>query len=97
MVRSSASRDLFRIAEADDADVERELSRINKLQLQVRSRLAELEGLRVVTAPFEPMADKVKLYRKLMQDRLNDPTFEQKREVLETLQAQFTLGQTATS
>ena len=37
------------------------------------------------------MAEKVKLYCELMRDRLNDLTFEQKREVLDALQAQFTL------
>jgi hypothetical protein len=82
---------LFTIAEADDADVKRELGRINKLHLQARSRLAELEGRRAVSAQFEPMAEKVKLYCELMRARLNDLTFEQKRAVLEALQAQFTL------
>jgi hypothetical protein len=71
--------------------VERELSRINKLHLQARSRHAELEGRRAVSAQFEPMAEKVKLYCELMRDRLNDLAFEEKREVLEALQAQFTL------
>jgi hypothetical protein len=37
------------------------------------------------------MAAKIKLYCELMRDRLNDLTFEQKREVLDALQAQFTL------
>jgi hypothetical protein len=82
---------LFTIAEASDADVKRELARINKLHLPARSRLAELEGRRAVSAQFEPMAAKVKLYCELMRDRLNELTFEQKREVLEALQAQFTL------
>ena len=82
---------LFTIAEASDADVKRELARINKLHLQARSRLAELEGRRAVSAQFEPMAAKVKLYCELMRERLNELTFEQKREVLEALQAQFTL------
>ena len=82
---------LFTIAEASDADVKRELARINKLHLQARSRLAELEGRRAVSAQFEPMAAKVKLYCELMRDRLNDLSFEQKREVLDALQAQFTL------
>jgi hypothetical protein len=66
-------------------------TRINKLHLKARSRLAELEGRRAVSAQFEPMAEQVKLYCELMRDRLNDPNFEQKREVLEALQAQFTL------
>ena len=82
---------LFTIAEADDADVKRELARINKLQSQARFRLAELEGRRAVSAQFEPMAEKVTQYCALMRDRLNDLSFEQKREVLEALQAQFTL------
>ena len=82
---------LFTIAEADDSDVKRELARINKLHLQARSRLAELEGRRAVSAQFEPMAAKIKLYCELMRDRLNDLSFEQKREVLDALQAQFTL------
>src|SRR6202165_1077473 len=82
---------LFTIAEASDADVKRELARINKLHLQARSRLAELEGRRAVSAQFEPMAAKVTLYCELMRDRLNDLSFEQKREVLDALQAQFTL------
>ena len=82
---------LFTIAEAEDADVKRELVRINKLHLQARSRLAELEGRRAVSAQFEPMAEKVTQYCALMRDRLNDLSFEQKREVLEALQAQFTL------
>ncbi len=51
---------LFTIAEADDADVTRELARINKLHLQARSHLAELEGRRAASAQFEPMAEKVK-------------------------------------
>src|SRR5205085_5326649 len=76
---------------ADDRDVKRELARIYKRHLQARSRLAELEGRRAVSAQFEPMADKVKHYCALMRDRLNDLSFEQKREVLEALQAQFTL------
>jgi hypothetical protein len=37
------------------------------------------------------MAERVTQYCALMRDRLNDLTFEQKREVLEALQAQFTL------
>ena len=37
------------------------------------------------------MAAKVKLYCELMRGRLNDLSFEQKREVLDALQAQFTL------
>jgi propanediol dehydratase small subunit len=82
---------LFTIAEADDADVKRELVRINKLHLQARSRLAELEGRRAVSAQFEPMAERVTQYCELMRDRLNDLSFEQKRDVLEALQAQFTL------
>jgi len=82
---------LFTIAEADDSDVKRELARINRLHLQARSRLAELEGSRAVSAQFEPMADKVKEYCALIRDRLDQLTFEQKREVLEILQAQFTL------
>jgi site-specific DNA recombinase len=82
---------LFTIAEADDADVKRELARINTLHLQARSRLAELEGRRAVSAQFEPMAEKATQYCALMRDRLNDLSFEQKREVLEALQAQFTL------
>lgn len=82
---------LFTIAEAEDADVKRELARINKLYLQARSRLAELEGRRAVSAQFEPMAEKVKEYCALIRDRLDHLTFEQKREVLETLQAEFTL------
>jgi hypothetical protein len=61
---------LFTIAEADDADVKRELARINKLHLQARSRMAELEGRRAVSAQFEPMADKVTQYCALMRDRL---------------------------
>ena len=65
---------LFTIAEADDADVKRELARIDKLHLQARARLAELEGRRAVSAQFEPMAEKVKLYCELMRDRLNDLT-----------------------
>jgi propanediol dehydratase small subunit len=48
----------FTIAEADDADVKRELARINKLHLQTRARLAELEGRRAVSAQFEPMAER---------------------------------------
>ena len=71
--------------------MKRELARINKLHLQARSRLAELEGRRAISAQFEPMAEKVKLYCELMRDRLDDLSFEQKREVLEALQAQFTL------
>jgi site-specific DNA recombinase len=82
---------LFTIAEADDSDVKRELARINRLHLQARSRLAELEGRRAVSAQFEPMAAKVTLYCELMRDRLDDLSFEQKREVLDALQAQFTL------
>ena len=84
---------LFTIAEADDADVKRELARINKLHLQARSRLAELEGRRAVSAQFEPMAEKVKQYCALMRDRLNDLSFEQKREVLDALQAAVHAGQ----
>jgi hypothetical protein len=57
---------LFTIAEASDADVKRELARINKLHLQARSRLAELEGRRAVSAQFEPMAAKVKIYCELV-------------------------------
>jgi site-specific DNA recombinase len=86
---------LFTIAEADDSDVKRELGRINKLHLQARSRLAELEGRRAVSAQFEPMAEKVKEYCALIRDRLDQLTFEQKREVLEVLQAEFTLEKTA--
>jgi propanediol dehydratase small subunit len=82
---------LFTIAEADDSDVKRELARINKLHLQARARLAELEGRRAVSAQFEPMAEKVKEYCALIRDRLDQLTFEQKREVLEVLQAEFTL------
>jgi crotonobetainyl-CoA:carnitine CoA-transferase CaiB-like acyl-CoA transferase len=41
---------LFTIAEAEDADVERELVRVNKLHFQARPRLAELEGRRAVSA-----------------------------------------------
>jgi hypothetical protein len=86
---------LFTIAEADDADVKRELARINKLHLQARSRLAELEGRQAVSAQFEPMAEKVKEYCALIRDRLDELTFEQRREVLEALQAEFTLEKTA--
>src|SRR5207245_11082713 len=68
---------LFTIVEADDSDVKRELARINKLHLQARSRLAELEGRRVVSAQFEPMADKVKEYCALIRDRLDQLTFQQ--------------------
>jgi site-specific DNA recombinase len=82
---------LFTIAEADDAYVKRELARINKLHLQAQSRLAELEGRRAVSAQFDPMAERVSQYCGLMRDRLDDLSFEQKREVLETLQAEFTL------
>jgi hypothetical protein len=82
---------LFTIAEADDADVKRELTRINKLHLQAQSRLAELEGRRAVSAQFEPMAERVTQYCALTRDRHNDLSFEQKREVLEALQAEFTL------
>jgi chromosome segregation ATPase len=82
---------LFTIAEADDSDIKRELTRINKLHVQARSRLAELEGHRAVSAQFEPMDEMVTQYCALMRDRLNDLSFEQKREVLEALQAQFTL------
>jgi propanediol dehydratase small subunit len=60
---------LFTIAEADDADVKRELARINKLYLQAQSRLAELEGRRAVSAQFEPMAERVKEYCALIRDR----------------------------
>jgi hypothetical protein len=86
---------LFTIAEADDADVQRELARLNKLHLQARSRLAELEGRRATAAQLEPMAEKVREYCALIRDRLDQLTFEQKREVLETLQAAFTLQKTA--
>ncbi|MBV9325142.1 MAG: recombinase family protein [Chloroflexi bacterium] len=79
---------LFTIAEADDSDVKRELARINKLHLQARSRLAELEGRRAVSAQFEPMAEKVKEYCTLIRDRLDQLTFDQKREVLEVLPAE---------
>src|SRR5207244_12752026 len=48
---------LFTIGEADDADVKRELSRINKLYLQAQSRLAELECRRAGSLQFEPMAE----------------------------------------
>jgi site-specific DNA recombinase len=82
---------LFTIAEADDADVKRELGRINKLYLQAQSRLAELEGRRAISAQFEPLAEKVKEYCALVRDRLGQLTFEQKREVLEVLQAELTL------
>jgi len=41
---------LSTIAEAGDCDVKRQLARINKLHLQARSRLAELEGRRAVSA-----------------------------------------------
>ncbi|HLZ29453.1 MAG TPA: hypothetical protein VKV73_19220 [Chloroflexota bacterium] len=58
---------------------------------QARSRLAELKGRRAVSAQFEPMAGEGQLYCELMRDRLNDLTFEEKREVLEALEAQFTL------
>ena len=37
------------------------------------------------------MAEKVKLYCELMRNGLNDLSFAQKREVLNALQAQFTL------
>jgi hypothetical protein len=37
------------------------------------------------------MAEKVKEYCALIRDRLDQLTFEQKREVLEVLQAEFTL------
>ena len=37
------------------------------------------------------MAAKVKLYCELMRERLDDLSFEQKRDVLDALQAQFTL------
>jgi hypothetical protein len=40
------------------------------------------------------MADKVKEYCTLIRDRLDQLTFEQKREVLEVLQAEFTLEKT---
>ena len=83
---------LFTIAEADDADVKRELARINKLHGQARARLADMEGRRAVSAQFEPMAEKVRQFCELMRDRLNELSFEQKREVLEALQAQFTLA-----
>ncbi len=53
---------LFTIADASDARVKCELARINKFHLQARSRLAELEGHRTVSAQFEPMAERVKLY-----------------------------------
>jgi propanediol dehydratase small subunit len=86
---------LFTIAEADDSDVKRELARINKLHLQARSRLAELEGRRAVSAQFEPMAEKVKEYCDLIRNRLNQLSFEEKREVLDVLQAEFTLEKTA--
>jgi len=83
---------LFTIAEADDADVKRELARINKLHGQARARLADMEGRRAVSAQFEPVAEKVRQFCELMRDRLNELSFEQKREVLEALQAQFTLA-----
>jgi hypothetical protein len=82
---------LITIAETDDADVKRELARISKLHGQARSRLADLEGRRAVSGQFEPLAEKVRQYCELMRDRLNGLSFEQKREVLEVLQAQFTL------
>jgi hypothetical protein len=82
---------LFTIAEADDSDVKRELARINKLHLQARSRQAELEGRRAASTQFEPMAEKVKEYCALIRDRLDQLTFEEKREVLDVLQAEFTL------
>jgi len=83
---------LFTIAEADDADVKRELACINKLHGQARARLADMDGRRAVSAQFEPMAEKVRQFCELMRDRLNELSFEQKREVLEALQAQFTLA-----
>ena len=49
---------LFTISEADDDDVKRELGRINKLYLQARSRVAELEGRRAVSVQLEPIAQK---------------------------------------
>jgi hypothetical protein len=78
-------------SEADDADVKRELARINKLQLQTRARLAELDGCRAVSAQFEPMTEQVKEYCALIPDRLDLLTFEHKPEVLQVLQAEFTL------
>jgi hypothetical protein len=66
-------------------------SLVNKLHLQARSRLAELEGRRAVSAQFEPMAEKVKEYSAMIRDRLDQLTFEGKREVLDVLQAEFTL------
>ena len=82
---------LFIISEADDVHVKRLLGRINKLYLQAQSRLAELEGRRAVSAQLEPMAEKVKEYCALIRDRLDQLTFQEKREVLEILQAEFTL------
>jgi len=58
--------------------------------MQAQSRQAELEGRRATSAQFEPMAERVKEYCALIRDRLDQLTFEQKREVLEALQAQFT-------
>jgi len=69
---------LFTIAEADDADVKRELARINKLHGQARARLADMDGRRAVSAQFEPMAEKVRQFCELMRDRLNELSFEQK-------------------
>jgi hypothetical protein len=43
----------------------------NSQHLQARSRLAELEGRRAVSAQFEPMAEKVKEYCALIRDRLD--------------------------
>ena len=83
---------LFTIAEAGDSDVKRELGRINKLRLQARSRPAELEGRR---AQFEPMAEKVKENCALIRDRLDQLTFEQKREVLEVLRPSLRSKKTA--
>src|SRR5260370_334175 len=82
---------LFTIAEADDSDVKRELARINKLHLQARSRLAELEGRRAVSAQFEPMAERVKEYCALIRDRLDQLTFDENRELMDVLRAEFTL------
>ncbi len=69
---------LFTIAEADDADVKRELACINKLHGQARARLADMEGRRAVSAQFEPVAEKVRQFCELMRDRLNELSFEQK-------------------
>ena len=91
MLRSSAPFACSPSPKPTIPTLKRELTRINKLHLQARARLAELEGRRAVSAQFEPTAERVKLCRVLMRDRLNDLSFEEKRDVLDALQAQFTL------